>query len=136
MTAFPPTLRVGIFIFEGFEPIDVWGFTEAFTISRFLGTSYFDPPPYPFQVLFIAKELKPVRSYTGPQAMPDYDLAQAAREHFDVLMVPGGRGTRGLLSPQQVLDFFKAMDTKVGIMASVCTGAALLAKLGLLDGKP
>ena len=32
--------RVGILVYEGFEPIDVWGFTEAFTISRFLGTGY------------------------------------------------------------------------------------------------
>src|ERR1700712_5775151 len=33
---FPPTLRIGILVFDGFEPIDVWGFTEAFAISRFI----------------------------------------------------------------------------------------------------
>jgi hypothetical protein len=36
----PPTQRIGIFVFEGFEPIDVFGFAEAFTISRFLGQNY------------------------------------------------------------------------------------------------
>ena len=36
----PRTLRVGILIFEGFEPIDVWGFVEAFSIARFLGQDY------------------------------------------------------------------------------------------------
>jgi putative intracellular protease/amidase len=137
MTHFPPPLRIGIFIFDGFEPLDVWGFAEAFTISRFLGTSGTEPPPaYPFQVLLIARELKAVRSNNGPQALPDYDIEQAVRAHLDVLMVPGGTGTRSLITDQQVLDFLTAMDTRVGIMASVCTGAALLAKLGLLDGKP
>ncbi|SEU14058.1 DJ-1/PfpI family protein [Stigmatella erecta] len=137
MADFPPTQRIGIFIFDGFEPLDVWGFTEAFTIARYLGQATGDQPPYPFQVVFIAKELKPVRSsLNGPQAMPDLDTAQAAKEHFDVLMVPGGIGTRKLVDDPGTLDFLKAMDAKVGIMASVCTGAALLAKLNLLDGKP
>ena len=38
--SFPPTIRIGILIYTGFEPIDVWGFIEAFAISRFLGTDY------------------------------------------------------------------------------------------------
>jgi putative intracellular protease/amidase len=134
----PPTLRIGIFIFDDFEPIDVWGFTQAFSIARFLGKDYPDDPPHPFEVRFIAKELKPVRSYNGPQSFPDYDIAQAAQVHFDVLMVPGGKGTRDIIEndDRAILDFIKAMEPKVGILASVCTGAALLAKLGLLDGKP
>jgi len=137
MAGLPPTQRIGIFIFDGFEPIDVWGFTEAFTIARYLGRGASDQPPYPFQVLLIAKELKPVRSsLNGPQAMPDLDMAQAAKEYFDVLMMPGGIGTRTLVDDQGVLDFLKVMDARVGILASVCTGAALLAKLNLLDGKP
>jgi hypothetical protein len=44
---FRPTQRVGIFVFDGFEPIDVFGFAEAFTIARFFGTKYSDPPPFP-----------------------------------------------------------------------------------------
>src|ERR1044072_1612522 len=55
-TNFPPTMRVGILVYEGFEPIDVWGFTEAFAISRFLGTGYLNAPAYPFEVLFISNE--------------------------------------------------------------------------------
>jgi hypothetical protein len=38
-----------ILVYEGFEPIDVWGFAEAFTISRFLGTGYLGAPAYPFE---------------------------------------------------------------------------------------
>jgi hypothetical protein len=46
-TEHPSTTRIGIYVFDGFEPIDVWGFAEAFAISRFLGTGYFADPPYP-----------------------------------------------------------------------------------------
>jgi transcriptional regulator GlxA family with amidase domain len=138
MTDRLPTQRIGIFIFDRFEPIDVWGFAQAFAIARFLGQNYGDKPPYPFQVLVIAKKLKPVRSFNGPQAMPDLDMdmALSSRKKFDVLMVPGGIGAFDAIEDQEILDFLKVMDSKVGIMASVCTGAALLAKLNLLDGKP
>ncbi len=47
---FPRTLRIGILVFDGFEPIDVWGFVEAFSVSRFIGTSYDSGPPYPFDM--------------------------------------------------------------------------------------
>jgi putative intracellular protease/amidase len=135
-TEHPSTTRIGIFVFDGFEPIDVWGFAEAFAISRFLGTGYFADPPYPFEVLLIAEELKQVKSANGPHAMPDYTCAQALKQQFELLMVPGGRGTWPLVDQPSVLEWLRTMDAKVSIMASVCTGAALLAKAGLLDSKP
>lgn len=130
------TQRIAILIFDDFEPVDVWGFAQAFTIARFLGGQYSDPPPYPFEVVLVAAEKRPTRSYNGPKAMPDYDLADASKESFDVLMVPGGYGTRALVGDKPLLDWLIAMDKRVGILASVCTGAALLAKAGLFDGEP
>src|ERR1700731_526778 len=44
----PATQRIGILVFDGFEPIDVFGFAEAFAIARFLGQGYAAKPPYPF----------------------------------------------------------------------------------------
>lgn len=148
---FPPTMRVGILVYEGFEPIDVWGFTEAFTISRFLGTSYLSPPPYPFEVLFISNELKPsgqkdavpgpVKSMNGPRVAPDMFRNEALRKSMDILMIPGGN-TGPLLDnkePEKVkalINWVRAMDEQVQLMTSVCTGAAVLAHSGLLDGKP
>lgn len=129
------TQRIAILIFDDYEPLDVWGFTEAFTIARFLGKE-FSEPPFPFHVVLVAQEKRPIRSSNGPKAMPDYDLAEASSESFDVLMVPGGMGTRKLIDDEPLLDWLIAMDERVAIMASVCTGAALLAKTGLLDGKP
>ncbi len=44
------TQRIAILIFDDFEPLDVWGFTEAFTIARILGSEFPDPP-FPFEVV-------------------------------------------------------------------------------------
>jgi len=129
------TQRIAILIFDDYEPLDVWGFAEAFTISRFLGQAFANPP-FPFEVVLVAKEKRAIKSSNGPWAMPDYDLAEATSQSFDVLMVPGGLGTRKLVDDKSLLEWIVAMNERVAIMASVCTGAALLAKAGLLDGKP
>jgi transcriptional regulator GlxA family with amidase domain len=141
--AFHRTQRIGIFVFDQFEPIDVFGFVEAFSIARFLGTGYESPPPYPFELVLIAKTKANVKSINGPSVAPDWDFAQALREPLDVLMVPGGGGVRPLLDtkkhPKQVaalLDWMRKMDKKVHLMTSVCTGAAVLAQCGFLDGIP
>jgi putative intracellular protease/amidase len=149
--AFPPTLRIGILVFDGFEPIDVWGFVEALSISRFLGASYDSDPPYPFEVALISNQCKPeiagatpapVKSYNGPRVAPDYFRDEALEQTFDLLMIPGGGGTRVLLAddhPEEkraLLQWVRSMDERVAVMTSVCTGAAILAAAGLLDGKP
>jgi putative intracellular protease/amidase len=146
---FPRTLRIGILVFDGFEPIDVWGFVEAFSISRFIGTGYAIPPSYPFEVVLIANQNRPdgggmpepVKSYNGPRVAPDYFRDEALEKKIDLLMIPGGLGTRVLLAddrPEEkraLLAWVRSMDERVAIMSSVCTGAAILAAAGLLDGK-
>jgi putative intracellular protease/amidase len=147
---FPLTFRVGILVYDGFEPIDVWGFTEAFAISRFIGTAYQSPPPYPFEILFISNEVRPsgkshevpapVKSANGPRVAPDMFRDDALKHPFDLLMIPGG-DTGPLLDqsdPKAVkalVAWVMAMDKRVKLMTSVCTGAAVLAHAGVLDGK-
>lgn len=148
---FPRTLRIGILVFDGFEPIDVWGFVEAFSISRFIGTSYSSDPPYPFEMVLISNQCKPdadgatpapVKSFNGPRVAPDYFRDEALEQNIDLLMIPGGIGTWVLLADEHpeersaLLRWVQSMDKRVAIMASVCTGAAILAAAGLLDGKP
>jgi len=150
-TGFPPTMRVGILVYDGFEPIDVWGFTEAFTISRFLGTGYLDAPAYPFEVLFISNEVRPsgqedavpapVKSMNGPRVAPDMFRDDAPGQSIDILMIPGGN-TGPLIEDRQseevkaLINWVQEMDKQVQLMTSVCTGAAVLALSGVLDGKP
>lgn len=147
-TPLPRTIRIGILVYEGFEPIDVWGFTEAFAISRFIGTDYQSDPPYPFEILFISNEVKPdgkaetpapVKSANGPRVAPDMFRDQALSEKFDLVMIPGGR-TAPLVEGDSddvkaLVKWVKSMDKRVQLMTSVCTGAAVLAHAGVLDGK-
>lgn len=149
-TRYPRTLRVGILVFPDFEPLDVWGFTEAFSIARFIGTSYASAPAVPFEVVLISNATRgdnaaaqpaPVKSMNGPRVAPDMFRDDALTQQLDVLMVPGGHGVNELLDgdPSQLQDllaWLRDMDARVQLMTSVCTGAALLAQSGLLDGKP
>ncbi|MFZ3270970.1 MAG: DJ-1/PfpI family protein [Mycobacterium sp.] len=146
----PRTHRIGILVFDGFEPIDVFGFAEPFSIARFLGQGYSTTARYPFETVLIANEVDKVTSMNGPSVLPDWDCARALEEPLDVLMVPGGAGVWRLLGerpdgtadPAQkdevdtLLGWIRLMDEGVPIMASVCIGAAVLAKSGLLDGVP
>lgn len=143
MAAHPRTQRIGIFVYRDFEPLDVFGFVEAFSISRFLNQGYASPPPHPFEVVLIGKTLANVKSINGPSVVPDWDFVRARQEPLDLLMVPGGGGTFPLLDegadPDGVaalLEWMRFMDGRVSIMASVCTGAAVLARCGFLDGLP
>lgn len=158
---FPKTQKIGILVFPHFEPLDVWGFVEAFAISRFIGTSYIDSPPYPFSIELISNEVKakdsgktptPVQSYNGPSVAPDLFRNQAAKHDFDLIMIPGGRGIDLLMDVDSIKDpkerkqkakalgdltrWLCEMDKTVPVITSVCTGAALLAHSGLLNGKP
>ena len=155
MSAYPGTLRVGILVFDEFEPLDVWGFVEPLSVARFVGTAYADPPPYPFEIVLISNDERdpdddpddpavpaPVTSYNGPRVAPDLFRDEALEREIDVLMIPGGMGLRWLLDPDELddrdalFDWLHAMDKRVQLVTSVCTGAALLAAAGLLDGKP
>jgi transcriptional regulator GlxA family with amidase domain len=142
-TAYPPIRRIGILLFDDFEPLAVWGFVQAFTVARFLGGSYDDPAACPFQVGLIGETLEPVRSFNGPRVLPDLTCAEALEDGPDVLMVPGGFGLRAMLSAEANLealearlDWLRAVNERVEIMAAACTGAALLARAGLLDELP
>jgi putative intracellular protease/amidase len=132
----PPTKTIGILVFDGFEPIDVFGFAEPFAIARFPGQGYSSSLRRPFEIVLIAKEVKPVKSMNGPSVMPDWDFTRALKGPLNVLMVPGGGGTEAALNDPEVLQWMRAMNEDVDIMASVCVGAAVLAKCGLLDGLP
>jgi putative intracellular protease/amidase len=123
--------------------IDVFGFAEAFTIAQYLGRGYGDPPPYPFAVTLIGSARHGVKSANGPTVLPDLEMEQALDDPPDLLMIPGGGGTWPLLDsnadPERVaalLQWVRRMDGEVKLMTSVCTGAAVLARAGLLDGRP
>ncbi|HET7827089.1 MAG TPA: DJ-1/PfpI family protein, partial [Anaeromyxobacter sp.] len=130
-TTSPRTTRtVGVLLFPEFEPLDAFGPVEAFVIAEWPGATPQDARP--FRVVTVADGLSPVAMRGGVRVAPDHDLAGCPA--LDVLLVPGGPGTRSGHRDRALLDFIRTRAAAVEVLASVCTGAALLANAGVLEG--
>jgi transcriptional regulator GlxA family with amidase domain len=87
----------------------------------------------PFRVFTVAAEARPVVATGGLRVIPDHDFATAPP--VDLLVIPGGFGTRALLGDETVLDWIRRTAGTAAQVTSVCTGALLLAQAGLLAGR-
>jgi transcriptional regulator GlxA family with amidase domain len=85
--------------------------------------------------VFVAEQAGPVRNESGNLALVA-DRALEEVPHPDIVVVPGGFGTRALLEHRPLLDWLRAAHETSTWTTSVCTGALLLAAAGLLDGTP
>ena len=112
---------LGVLLFEGFELLDVFGPLEMFGLAA-----------DHFEIRLIAENGGVVASHQGPKSVCD-DSFQSAPA-IDVLLVPGGIGTRGEVNNPVMLNWLKERSQQAELVASVCTGSALLAKAGVLDG--
>ena len=121
---------LGIVLYPGFELLDVYGPAEMFGHVGILGGS--STVGHGVDIVMIAEKAGPVTSAQGPRAVADVGFADAPP--IDLLMVPGGLGTIAELADSTLLDFLRARAPKAELVTSVCTGSALLAKAGLLDG--
>jgi transcriptional regulator GlxA family with amidase domain len=114
-------LRVGVVLFDGFELLDVFGPLEMFGVL-----------PSRFEISLLGPRAGPVASAQGPRSVVDYAYGDAPAS--DIVLVPGGIGNRPLLEDRAVLDWLARYCATAGYVTSVCTGSALLAVAGLLDG--
>jgi len=128
-------LTVGIFIFDGVEVLDFAGPYEVFSRTRLEPglASRGTEESAPFLVVTVAQLDVPIRAVGGLQVIPDVSFADCP--DLDILLIPGGMGTRSLLSDSTVLAWIKGQSKTAGRTTSVCTGSLLLAKLGLLRDK-
>jgi transcriptional regulator GlxA family with amidase domain len=128
-------LNVGIFIFHNVEVLDFAGPYEVFSRTRTVaGTaSRLDEASAPFNVFTVAESAAPLSAVGGLQVTPDHTFADAPP--VDVLLIPGGMGTRSLVEHTPVIEWIRAMASSAGLVTSVCTGSLLLAKAGLLDAR-
>lgn len=130
MTISRATRTVGVLLFPQFEPLDAFGPVEAFVIAEWPGLT--PEGPRPFRVVTIAQTLAPLAMRGGVRVAPEHDLGGCPA--LDVLLVPGGPGTRAEFRNRSLLEFITDRVGAVEVLASVCTGAALLACAGVLSG--
>jgi transcriptional regulator GlxA family with amidase domain len=123
--------RLGLIIFDEIEVLDFCGPFEVFSVTR-LNEERRREEASPFEVLLISQSSKPVETAGGMRVMPDVTFEHCPR--LDILVVPGGWGTRREMNNQAMLSFVRSRASEVETLASVCTGALILGNAGLLDG--
>lgn len=120
---------VGILLFDEVEVLDFAGPFEVFSVTTYLGND-----ANPFIVKTISETGRAVHARNCLKVQPDYDFSTAPS--LDILIIPGGYGAEEVeIHNTALLEWIRRQNDKVELLASVCTGALLLAKAGLLDGK-
>ena len=120
-------LRVGIFVFDDAEELDIVGPYEV--LAYWARSSELRP-----EVVTFSLDGSGIRCAKGLRLVPDLSLDQLGPVH--VLVYPGGFGTRALLRDPAHLEWVRAMRATTPLMTSVCTGALVYAAAGLLSGRP
>ncbi len=116
----PTTKTLGILLFPDFETLDVFGPLEMFGLLK-----------DKIKIVLISEKSGTVHSAQGTHVIVDTDLKGAP--DLDILLVPGGPGTRREVFNSNLLNWIKSKTTSTKLVLSVCTGSALLAKSGVLD---
>lgn len=126
---------VGILIFDDVEVLDFAGPFEVFSRTRLTAgaDSRRSDDSAPFETFTVARTRDLVTAIGGLRVMPHYGWSHAPL--IDILVVPGGFGTRALLSDQPTIEWIQEAAASAALVTSVCTGALLLAKAGLLKGQ-
>lgn len=123
--------RIGIIIFDDVEVLDFCGPFEVFSLTR-LNEERFREDPSPFEVLLVAQFDRPVTTTGGMRVLPDATFDNCPT--LDILVVPGGWGTRSEMKNDAMLLFVVARAAQAETLTSVCTGSLILGSAGLLDG--
>jgi transcriptional regulator GlxA family with amidase domain len=119
---------IGILLFEHVEELDAVGPWEVLAYwTR-------NHPEDGFEVVMLAESLEPVECAKGLRILPQVTVAAAPP--LEVLIYPGGRGTRPQLKDEARLAWVRAQRERVPLMTSVCTGALVYAAAGILAGRP
>lgn len=112
--------QVAVVLFENFELLDVFGPLEVFGVTGL------------FDITLLGPEQGPVRSAQGPAVVADRAYREVPPP--DIVLVPGGIGTRRLVADRSFTAWLGGWASTAAVLTSVCTGSGLLASAGLLDG--
>jgi transcriptional regulator GlxA family with amidase domain len=119
--------NVGIFLFNDIELLDFAGPYEVFSVASEMNNHEL------FTVFTVSQDARGIKTVNGLTVTPDHDFLSHPK--IDILVVPGGVGTKAEMAKKDVLEWIKKQHDQSAITMSVCSGARLLGKLGLLDGK-
>jgi len=125
------TLRVGILAYQEVEVLDLAGPYEVFSTASRLAGRRSPGEPAPFAVCLVAESAGPVRARGGLAVMPDFTIGD--HPPLDVLLVPGGVHLPQL-GRARLIEWIARQAGSAQVVASVCTGAFLLARAGVLAG--
>jgi transcriptional regulator GlxA family with amidase domain len=123
-------MNIGILLFDDVEVLDFCGPFEVFSVAAKIGTASGGDPP--FTVFTLAERAGLVQAAGGLKVQPDYTIDD--HPPLDLLLVPGGWGTRREVDNPRLIDWIRAQDAQTELTTSVCTGAFLLGRAGLLEG--
>ncbi|TCL72309.1 DJ-1/PfpI family protein [Hydrogenispora ethanolica] len=119
-------LNVGFFIFDQMELLDFAGPYEVFAVTSELNDDGL------FKLFSVSGDGKAIQTVNGLKVLPDYGFGE--HPAIDLLVVPGGVGTRDEMNKPAVLEWLSGAQRQARYTMSVCSGARLLGKMGLLDG--
>ncbi|HSC17603.1 MAG TPA: DJ-1/PfpI family protein [Rhizomicrobium sp.] len=122
---------IGILVFDGAEELDFVGPWEVFTMTNEVLAMSGKPAAH--EVKLLAEREVPVTCAKGLRVLPDLTVAQC--ERLDVLLIPGGQGTRREVKNEPLLAWIAAIAGHCEWVTSVCTGALLLTAAGPAKGK-
>ncbi|GAB4512399.1 MAG: DJ-1/PfpI family protein [Anaerolineae bacterium] len=118
--------NVAIVLFDDVEVLDFAGPFEVFAVTR----DYRNGETELFNVYTVAETPGPVIARNGLSVNPDYTLENCPKP--DIFVVPGGVGTRKQMNNDVLLQWVQARNAEAELALSVCTGALVLARAGLL----
>jgi transcriptional regulator GlxA family with amidase domain len=116
----------GLLVFDGAEELDFAGPWEVFTTSSMLRDNA-------DVAVLIAERPDPIRCAKGMRILPDHTIDD--HPPLDVLLIPGGQGTRREVTNPAVIDWIGAVSAGTAWTTSVCTGALLLHEAGPARGR-
>lgn len=120
------TRNLAILLFDDVEELDFCGPFEVFNLANEVSDQQH------FDVYTVAESSQEIKTHNRLRVLPDYSLQACPKP--DILLIPGGIGTRAVLRNETILRWVKVSAPQVELLLSVCTGALILAEAGLLDG--
>ncbi|HLW02857.1 MAG TPA: DJ-1/PfpI family protein [Ktedonobacterales bacterium] len=126
-------MNIGILIFDDVEVLDFCGPFEVFSVAANAAQEAGSELSFTVFTLAERADGQPIRCVGGLRVQPEYSLNN--HPPIDLLVVPGGWGTRREVDNARLIDWIRAQAAQAQLTTSVCTGAFLLGRAGLLEGR-